>query len=992
MSTDEKRLIGVQVKSLSILNVDLDVSKSKSNEQFIHEQSIDENRYIVSDVDEEILILIEFERIVDLHLIKVYALVSSEAIIKDRNIDASPPKLIQIYKTDNIDVDFSDISSMKADLSIQCKTKTLNRGQRIKLQKQSNNVIKFKKVRCLVIHVKSNQHDTEQTYLNGIIFVENKSFQKSSQSRTSKQTNQLFSKLKKLQTNELNSKATKFEEQIEEYKAKMTKQMNQRKAQIALGNKIMDTDCDYNRCQSIKKISTVLSRYQIFHQQNNGLNQNEWNEFMEAIFDDIYEPHDLINDFHHLLFDHKNRFEDIHNALVSTCNIQNDCLLAKCIMLRRNYRDRSNDDDEIFKNLSIIENKTIYAKQRILDRIHCYFFHSFHIGHILRKRDQQVLVAAEMKDNHMLEEKTQNSSSVTSVTEDSKIVSTAIDGNIHVFIKNRRKLCENIDGLFRLKSAHARFTTNLDQELIFDHGIRYFYWKYYKESDEINDTVFLLAMDGCLKRNDEAYANEGYSVQDWYIEHKYHNLKDELLNNRICVLSQLQWDSLHLQAQTHVRSCYGKQIRSRGVPQYEMANESPLGIHHAAAMMVYCNYDELQRQFSMTYRRRKHEDDKSLKQRHSNFAHLGRLLREVTECFGHANQNLSFDEINYQILWHGISRKTQFASIKPIVKTPLSTTTEYAVAVNFSREEGLILQLNLNPRWLYYRRIIRYEKSTSAYFDCVWLSDYPSEKEMFFIGGYTFFDIGNIIVQPNINYETYITGIKAILEPIQFCTNLSCARVLGKREKQIGFRVFSNELFKIYPSNKHAYPLESIPPYIDRLFHNYCLSIKRVTFFAFQNSNFFGEMIKVLRAVFFTDDNMINWNTVMMFFPSLDEIWVEYNCNAKETTLDMIQKDDFWSLLALFLATQPRLHRIVVDLVYYKGNENLINSVAEKQATLYRFIGWDIYIVTSERPMCRLQIQPVNKPTKKVGNLTTRKGIKVFSFIYNVCPICLVCG
>lgn len=154
------------IKSLGILNYDESESTLPEYDLI---SNTNKHKYIVSDADEEILILIEFKSPIPLKEIVINASPIDENKDEDSDdLDISPPKEVDIYKTANLSIDFNDLSSMTPDVSIQCKSKKLNKGQAIKLQKSSKNAIKFKSVQYLVIHIKSNQNDTEQTYLNGI--------------------------------------------------------------------------------------------------------------------------------------------------------------------------------------------------------------------------------------------------------------------------------------------------------------------------------------------------------------------------------------------------------------------------------------------------------------------------------------------------------------------------------------------------------------------------------------------------------------------------------------------------------------------------------------------------------------------------------------------------------------------------------------------------------------------------------------------------------
>merc|ERR1712110_659267 len=58
-------------------------------------------------------------------------------------------------------------------------------------------------------------------------------------------------------------------------------------------------------------------------------------------------------------------------------------------------------------------------------------------------------------------------------------------------------------------------------------------------------------------------------------------------------------------------------------------------VSHIMALLFYTNYSRACYEFSASFRKIVwNETDHSLKGRHSAFAHQGRLLRELVECFG----------------------------------------------------------------------------------------------------------------------------------------------------------------------------------------------------------------------------------------------------------------------------------------------------------------------------------------------------------------------
>ena len=150
------------IKIANGLNIDIDQS-SMGLHELLTAENVNNESYIISVADEELLILIEFKQIVNLFCIKLYAL-----SMDNDQMNVSPPKQIHIYKLDNLNKNFHDIQSMKPDKSIKCSINKLKNGQRINLQKTAKNAVQFKNTKYLAIYIETNQNQTKNTYLNGI--------------------------------------------------------------------------------------------------------------------------------------------------------------------------------------------------------------------------------------------------------------------------------------------------------------------------------------------------------------------------------------------------------------------------------------------------------------------------------------------------------------------------------------------------------------------------------------------------------------------------------------------------------------------------------------------------------------------------------------------------------------------------------------------------------------------------------------------------------
>eukprot|EP01084_Bolivina_argentea_P130045 229606_1 len=97
----------------------------------------------------------------------------------------------------------------------------------------------------------------------------------------------------------------------------------------------------------------------------------------------------LLNDFNHILFMHSDDFEEIYNISLTHVFEDEPCDISNCLMMMRNKRERA----KISKNEQIMNQ--LYANcdnvvvQQLIDRIHCYIFHSFDIGYKITNKEKQ---------------------------------------------------------------------------------------------------------------------------------------------------------------------------------------------------------------------------------------------------------------------------------------------------------------------------------------------------------------------------------------------------------------------------------------------------------------------------------------------------------------------------------------------------------------------------------------------------------------------------
>eukprot|EP01084_Bolivina_argentea_P309696 535745_1 len=297
------------IKVFNVLNVDKDAS-TITTEQIPQQGIINPNNYIISDADEELLILIEFKNIVHLQKIKLYCSVLDEV---EDDVDISAPKRIHVYKLNNLNVNFDDIKSLTPNKSISCSCKKLYKGQNIKL----SNIIKFKKTKYVAIYTETNQNDTENTYINAISFHGRADEHKLGKQLTIKpisnnpstENNKLFLGFDDSKLTD-QPHATILKDIIAKCNSAEILPINTRN--LLTNNALTNDECEYMvmQCKCFKRICNILTKYhQFISKQQQLRSEDEKTSLNEVDLDDIYGKYGytntmLLNDFNHLLKSH----------------------------------------------------------------------------------------------------------------------------------------------------------------------------------------------------------------------------------------------------------------------------------------------------------------------------------------------------------------------------------------------------------------------------------------------------------------------------------------------------------------------------------------------------------------------------------------------------------------------------------------------------------------------------------------------------------------
>eukprot|EP01084_Bolivina_argentea_P274350 467606_1 len=262
----------------------------------------------------------------------------------------------------------------------------------------------------------------------------------------------------------------------------------------------------------------------------------------------------IVDSFLHLMAEHETEeeFEYIQKQL-------NPCDIITCDAFQRNYRIKSSNDTTKDDNVFI----------QIMDKIHCYFLHSYDIGNRIKHR---LITEMEEKENK---------------SETSDILNQIIDKRFlkikNILIANRNKY--NTVNNYSIMNNRIRnkfnqaFTEEIkenqqsNQQKLYHFGRRFKYG-YVGEVKHSDD--------------DDQYPNDIFIT----VSAKFPSLKHEMISNGISEMTIEQFNMEYSKADIHYHSRFRK---SRS----EWRN---MKTEHILSLMIYCNFDNLQREFSKTYR------------------------------------------------------------------------------------------------------------------------------------------------------------------------------------------------------------------------------------------------------------------------------------------------------------------------------------------------------------------------------------------------------
>eukprot|EP01083_Nonionella_stella_P001405 4033_1 len=278
------------------------------------------------------------------------------------------------------------------------------------------------------------------------------------------------------------------------------------------------------------------------------LNQTSLYDFITTQLGSNYHSVALLNDFHHLLFEHNTAhdFESIYNALMSQTVCKYTAL--QCPLMQYITDTETKHDSESTKEMETIQT---------IAQIHCYFVHSYHIGYRVSYKELQSI---------QLSSEDERLSMIYDIIHDKHSKSQT---HHHKYISNARR--------------RHKVTGKM-------HGTKYYYWDSYKTRHSLDP------MNGRL-------------VSDWYIAPKYGDLKEELTSkmSKETLECFIVKTGNVMQCDKVKKTCANGAAQL--LREYAIDKRSHITHNHILALLSYCNHYDVRRALVYSFKSKLHHSE-----------------------------------------------------------------------------------------------------------------------------------------------------------------------------------------------------------------------------------------------------------------------------------------------------------------------------------------------------------------------------------------------
>eukprot|EP01083_Nonionella_stella_P013988 39350_1 len=314
-------------------------------------------------------------------------------------------------------------------------------------------------------------------------------------------------------------------------------------------------------CRALKDFVATMQQYNSFKDDN---------DLKTAARMDNEQLLKTYNDYLHLIEHHDGdeQFELIVDRL-------GRCDITKCSKFKRNYRNRMilNEENRVKEN----GHNFIVS---IMDNMHCYFQHCFDIGNRLSLHDK-VTVRRIVDENDEMKRVPENTLNDRLVNKERIQIARIIQENVKKYHENYPTFTDKQYNKYNQLYLDSHMTqTDSGNQGMYQFG---FFFKYGYEDDT-------------------KYSVRYESVRNLVsVSPHFASLKAELVSNPFIPMTIDQYKLEYDKANIYFNSEQCRKNKSF-LPQWAGRMYCVFTMEHVLCLMIYCNYTNLQCEFSKTYR------------------------------------------------------------------------------------------------------------------------------------------------------------------------------------------------------------------------------------------------------------------------------------------------------------------------------------------------------------------------------------------------------
>ena len=174
---------------------------------------------------------------------------------------------------------------------------------------------------------------------------------------------------------------------------------------------------------------------------------------------------------------------------------------------------------------------------------------------------------------------------------------------------------------------------------------------------------------------------------------RYKDLKEEGANYKYLNIDEIQ--EITIKAQKYLETTIAKSLKD----SYGHENDDGIKINHLMSIIMYCDFTELSRDFTLSFRKsHRFQTLQQIKKHNSRYFWWSKILKETINLFGQRRNNAygakgELSHLNGPFFC-GMSVILNIAQFHMFIHSPLSTSAQIHVAIRFSGAKGMILEMD----------------------------------------------------------------------------------------------------------------------------------------------------------------------------------------------------------------------------------------------------------------------------------------------------------